>query len=144
MKAEKNRRKKIGKIREYLLWYTQFSDTCEIGEKDLVRNVNDTFGTNYQLNRFQDIYIDKMPDSFSKNKDADGYFVYKRIDIKEPEFTVSEVLELESYSNEQKWYDANEDFLTYLDYARRTNDIEFENHILSRKLVELWTERRKE
>ena len=109
-----------------------------------MRNVNDTFGTNYQLNRFQDIYIDKMPDSFSKNKDADGYFVYKRIDIKEPEFTVSEVLELESYSNEQKWYDANEDFLTYLDYARRTNDIEFENHILSRKLVELWTERRKE
>ena len=130
---------KQGEIRKFILFYTSFSDTSLISEKDLVRAVNDKFHLSYQLNRFQDIYIDKMGENFKKWKGRDGYWIYERTDANpDPEWTLSRCEELEEYFEEGKFYTENENFLTYLEYARRHGDVEFENHILEEKLNEVY------
>ncbi len=126
------------RIRDFILWYTQFYDTSSIKEYALLAAVNKEFKISYQLNRFRSFYIDKMQDHFKKFRGEDGYFVFERIDIQpDPDWTLSLVLEFEERAEDQKWYSENEDFLLYLDYARRHKDLEFENYVLSEKVVEL-------
>ena len=129
------------RVRNFILSYTQFYDTSAIRENDLLTAVNEKFKTSYQLNRFRDFYIDKMSDHFKKFRGQDGYYVFTRIDIQpDPEWTLSLASKFEDYAEGQKEYSENEDFFMYLDYARRHNDSEFENHILSTKVVELMQE----
>ena len=60
-------KEKKWKVKDYILWYTQFYDTYILPEYELVRVINNEYKLSYQLNRFQDMYIDKMPE-FKKYK----------------------------------------------------------------------------
>lgn len=132
---------KPDKVRDFILFHTSFYDTSVIHERDLLELVNKKFDLKYQLNRFQDIYIDNMKNHFRKYKGNDGYWIYERIDINpDPEWTLSMCLFSEELYRDQKEYEKNEDFLTCLDYARRHNDIEFEEYIKNEKLLELMPE----
>ena len=123
------------KVRHFILRYTQFYDTCVIKEYDLLKAVNEEFKLSYQLNRFQDLYIDKMP-QFKKWKGEDGYWMYERVDIEsDPEWTYSRLLEFQEACNDSELYQKNEEFLTYVDYARRHNDKDFEIYILEEKVL---------
>ena len=126
------------RVRNFILSYTQFYDTSTIREDELLKAVNKEFRTSYQLNLFRSFYIDKMSDHFKKFRGEDGYYIFERIDIQpDPDWTLSLGLEFEERAKEQKWYSENENFLMYLDYARRHNDLEFKDHILLEKLAEL-------
>lgn len=128
--------KKGNRIRNFILWYTQFYDTSTIREDELLSAVNEKFNTSYQLNIFRNYYIDKMPDYFKKAKRDDGYYIFERIDINpDPYWTLSYLLEFEKRAEDQEEYNDNEDFYIYLDYAQRHNDIEFENYILRSRLA---------
>ena len=132
-KAKKNKRK----VRDFILWYTQFYDTCIIQEHDLVKAVNEEYHLSYQLNRFQDLYIDKMP-QFKKFKGEDGYWVYQRMDINpDPDWTLYKFTEYEESFRDQKWYDKHGEFLNLLEFARKNNYKDFENYILKEKVAEL-------
>ena len=133
-KAKKNK----WKVRGFILWYTQFCDTCTIQEHDLVKAVNEEYNLSYQLNRFQDLYIDKMP-QFRKYKGEDGYWVYQRIDINpDPDWTMDRLKEFEeSYRDMDKWYYKHEGFLKMLEFAHKNNDRDFENYLLREKVSEL-------
>ena len=123
------------KVKDYILWYTQFYDTCVIPEYELVKAVNKEFKISYQLNMFQRRYIGKMP-QFKKWKGEDGYWVYERIDIDpDPEWTLNRQMELEEAYKDSKLYEKNEDFITYREYARRHNDKDFEIYILEEKIL---------
>ena len=126
------------KVRQFILYYTQFYDTSTIREDELLKAVNKKFKTSYQLNRFRGFYIDKMREHFKKFRGEDGYYIFERIDIQpDPEWTRSLASKFEDYAEGQKLYSENEEFFTDLDYARRHNESEFEKYILSKKLVEL-------
>ena len=132
-KAKKNKRK----VRDFILWYTQFYDTCTIQEYDLVKAVNEEYHLSYQLNRFQDLYIDKMP-QFKKYKGEDGYWVYQRTDINpDPDWTLDRIREYEEVFRDQKWYDKHGEFLNLLEFARKNNEKDFENYLLREKVSEL-------
>ncbi len=122
-------------IRDYILWYTQFYDTYVIPEYDLIRAVNRQFKVSYQLNMFKRRYIDKMP-QFDKWKGDDGYWMYERTDIDpDPDWTLGRLMEMEEYFKETEWYQENEDFITYVEYARKHNDKDFEIYILEEKVL---------
>ena len=126
-------------VRRFILWYTQFYDTCVIPEYELLDAVNKEFHLSYQLNRFQDRHIDKMP-QFRKYKGNDGYWIYERIDIQpDPEWTLGRYRELEEAYNDRdrKYYQENEEFLYYLEYARKNDLKDFEIRILMDKISEL-------
>lgn len=130
--------KKGDRIRKYILWYTQFFDTSTIYEYDLCNEINEKFKTSYQLNRFRQFYLDKMQEYFEKYKGDNGYFIYERKDIHpDPDWTLSYALEFEKRPEDQKEYSENEDFYIYLDYAKKHNDLEFENYILKERVKEL-------
>ena len=132
-KPKKNKRK----VRDFILWYTQFYDTCTIHERDLVKSVNEEYNLSYQLNRFQDLYIDKMP-QFRKYKGDDGYWIYQRTDINpDPDWTMDRLKEFEESYREQKWYDKHGEFIKLLEFARKNNYKDFENYILREKVSEL-------
>ena len=132
-KPKKNKRK----VRDFILWYTQFYDTCTIHERDLVKSVNEEYNLSYQLNRFQDLYIDKMP-QFRKYKGDDGYWIYQRIDINpEPDWTMDRLKEFEESYIDQKWYNKHGEFLYLLEFARKNNDKDSENYILMEKVLQL-------
>ena len=132
-KAKKNKRK----VRDFILWYTQFYDTYIIPEYSLVKAVNEEYKLSYQLNRFQDMYIDKMP-QFRKYKGHDGYWVYQRIDINpDLDWTLDRIMEYEELYMEQKWYDKHGEFLKLVEFAHKHNDKDFENYILREKVAEL-------
>ena len=125
------------KVRDFILWYTQFYDTCTIHERDLVKAVNEEYDLSYQLNRFQDLYIDKMP-QFRKYTGEDGYWVYQRTDINpDPDWTLDRIREYEEVFRDQKWYDKHGEFLNLLEFARKNNYKDFENYILKEKVAEL-------
>ena len=132
-----NPKKNKWKVRDFILWYTQFYDTCTIHERDLVKAVNEKYDLSYQLNRFQDLYIDKMP-QFRKYTGEDGYWVYQRIDIDpDPDWTLDRIREYEEVFRDQKWYQEHEEFLNLLEFARKNNDRDFENYLLREKVSEL-------
>ena len=132
-KAKTNKRK----VRDFILWYTQFYDTCTIQEHDLVKAVNEEYHLSYQLNRFQDLYIDKMP-QLRKYKGEDGYWVYQRIDINpDPDWTLNRNRYEGELYMDQKWYQEHEEFLNLLEFARKNNDRDFENYLLREKVSEL-------
>ena len=132
-KAKKNKRK----VRDYILWYTQFYDTFIIPEYSLVKAINEEYNLSYQLNRFQDMYIDKMP-QFRKYKGGDGYWIYQRIDINpDPDWTLDRIMEYEESYMYQKWYDKHGEFLKLLEFARKNNYKDLENYILMDKVLEL-------
>ena len=132
-KAKKNK----WKVRDFILWYTQFYDTCTIHERDLVKAVNEEYDLSYQLNRFQDLYIDKMP-QFRKYTGEDGYWVYQRTDINpDPDWTLDRIREYEEVFRDQKWYDKHGEFLNLLEFARKNNEKDFENYLLREKVSEL-------
>ena len=88
-----NAKKNKWKVRDFILWYTQFYDTCTIHERELVKAVNEEYNLSYQLNRFQDLYIDKMP-QFRKYTGEDAYWVYQRTDIDpDPDWTMDRLRE---------------------------------------------------
>ena len=125
------------KVRDFILWYTQFYDTCTIHERDLVKVVNKEYNLSYQLNRFQDLHIDKMP-QFKKYKGQDGYWVYQRTDIDpDPDWTMNRLREYEESYRDQKWYEKHGEFLDLLKIARKNNDKDLENYILREKVAEL-------
>ena len=125
------------KVRDFILWYTQFYNTCAIHERDLVKAVNEEYDLSYQLNRFQDLYIDKMP-QFRKYKGDDGYWVYQRTDVNpEPDWTMDRLKEFEESYKEEKERKWDEEFLYLIEFASKNNDKEFENHILMEKVLEL-------
>lgn len=125
------------KVRDYILWYTQFYDTCVIPEYGLVEAVNKEFKLSYQLNMFRERYIDKMP-QFKKWKGEDGYWMYERTDIDpDPYWTLSYLLEMEESFKENELYQENEDFINYIEYAKRHNYKDFENYILLQRVLEL-------
>ena len=108
------------RVRNFILSYTQFYDTSTIREDELLKAVNKEFRTSDQLNLFRSFCIDKMSDHFKKFRGQDGYYIFERIDIQpDPDWTLSLSLEFEGRAKEQKWYSENENFLMYLDYARR-------------------------
>lgn len=130
-------KEKKWKVKDYILWYTQFYDTYILPEYELVRVINNEYKLSYQLNRFQDMYIDKMPE-FKKYKGEDGYWIYERTDINpEPDWTLYNLEQFEESYRDQKWYQKNEDFLRLLKFARKINDNDFENYILMEKVSEL-------
>ena len=132
-KAKKNK----WKVRDFILWYTQFYDTCTIQEHDLVKAVNEEYHLSYQLNRFQDLYIDKMP-QLRKYKGEDGYWVYQRIDINpDPDWALNRNRYEGELYMDQKWYQEHEEFLNLLEFARKNNDRDFENYLLREKVSEL-------
>ena len=125
------------KVRDFILWYTQFYNTCAIHERDLVKAVNEEYDLSYQLNRFQDLYIDKMP-QFRKYKGDDGYWVYQRTDVNpEPDWTMDRLKEFEESYKEEKERKWDEEFLYLLEFARKNGDKDFENYILMEKVLEL-------
>lgn len=124
-------------VKDYILWYTQFYDTCVIPEYKLVEAVNKEFNVSYQLNMFKRRYMDRMP-QFKKLKGEDGYWMYERTDINpEPGWTLGYLLDMEEYFKENKKYQENEDFIGYIEYAKRHNDKDFENYILWERVLEL-------
>ena len=132
-KPKKNKRK----VRDFILWYTQFYDTCTIHERELVKTLNEEYNLSYQLNRFQDLYIDKMP-QFKKFKGEDGYWVYERTDINpDPDWTLNRNRYEGELYMDQKWYNEHEEFLNMLEFARKNNEKDFENYILREKVAEL-------
>ena len=130
------------KVRDFILWYTQFYDTCTIHERELVMAVNEKYHLSYQLNRFQDLYIDKMK-QFKKFKGEDGYWVYERIDINpDPDWTLNrnryeEELYMDQKLYNEQWYNRHAEFLYMLEFAHKNNDKDFENYILREKIAEL-------
>ena len=125
------------KVRDFILWYTQFYETCSINERELVKAVNEEYDLSYRLNRFQDLYIDKMP-QFKKFKGEDGYWIYQRTDINpDPDWTLDRIRYEEELYRDQKRYQEDEEFLSLLEFARRNNDKDFENYILIEKVLEL-------
>jgi hypothetical protein len=125
------------KVRDFILWYTQFYDTCTIHERDLVKAVNEEYDLSYQLNRFQDLYIDKMP-QFRKYTGEDGYWVYQRTDIDpDPDWTKERLKQFEESYMDQKWYNKHGEFLYLLEFARKNNDKDSENYILMEKVLQL-------
>ncbi|MCL4480774.1 MAG: hypothetical protein M1113_04745 [Candidatus Thermoplasmatota archaeon] len=125
------------KVRDFILWHTQFYETCTIHERDLVKAVNEEYDLSYQLNRFQDLYIDKMP-QFRKYTGEDGYWVYQRTDINpDPDWTMERLKQFEESYMDQKWYDKHGEFLYLLEFARKNNDKDSENYILMEKVLEL-------
>lgn len=132
---------KRGEIKWFILWYTQFVDTCVISEYELLDEVNSRFHLSYQLNRFQDVYIDKMKEYFKKYKGDDGYWIYERIDIiPDGDWTLElnerfydSFIEMRNREKKKELYD----FLFYLNYAQRHNDHEFEQYIKDEMLAEL-------
>ena len=132
-----NPKKNKWKVRDFILWYTQFYDTCTIHERELVKAVNEEYHLSYQLNRFQDLYIDKMP-QFKKFKGEDGYWVYERTDINpDPDWTLNRNRYEGELYMDQKWYNEHEEFLNMLEFARKNNEKDFENYILREKVAEL-------
>ena len=129
-------KEKKWRVKDYILFYTQFYDTYIITEYDLVKAVNEEYKLSYQLNRFQDLYIDKMP-QFKKYKGQDGYWVYERIDIDpDPDWTLGRYREFEELYPLQKWYEKNEESLNMLDFARKNNEMEFELYLLRKNHAE--------
>lgn len=129
-------KEKKWRVKDYILWYTQFYDTYIIPEYSLVKAVNEEYKLSYQLNRFQDLYIDKMPE-FKKYKGQDGYWIYERIDINpDPDWTLGRCLEFQELYPLQKWYEKNEEFLNLLEFAHKNNDKDFELYVLRERVVE--------
>ncbi|MGP6294513.1 hypothetical protein [Caldiplasma sukawensis] len=134
------------KVRDFILYYTQCFDTCVIPEYELVNAVNKKFHLKYQLNRFQDRYIDKMPE-FRKFKGSDGYWVYERTDMQpDPDFTSWRLKEYEEAYDDylhNKWYHDNEEFINMVKIAQENECKDDEILLLWRKIEEIITEKTK-
>ena len=104
--------------------------------------VNEEYHLSYQLNRFQDLYIDKMK-QFKKFKGEDGYWIYERTDINpDPDWTLDRnIYEGELYMDQklynEMWYNREAEFLYMLEFAHKNNYKDFEDYILREKIVEL-------
>lgn len=64
--------------------------------------------------------------------------MYERTDIDpDPYWTLSYLLEMEESFKENELYQENEDFINYIEYAKRHNYKDFENYILLQRVLEL-------
>lgn len=131
--AKKNMK---GKVRNFIIYYTQFEDTKLIHEKDLQYAVNKELGLTYEPGKLRTRHLKKMKE-FEMFKGDDNYMMYKRTDI-DPSFPLTRELldEIEEAYEENKWYNKNEEFLYTLEFAKKNDLKDFENYLLKQKLFE--------